>query len=434
MFRLLRSPLSTFTVSLLGLATAAPAQVEDGAYVVSLAPGGLAVVDRGGTVRAVQGLPATSTTEAPTVVVRPDDGLLWVGEVRRGGGVPINLHEVLVSGSTGVVMRTIGIGTTRALGGEAGVSKMHSLPDGGVVVLTNGLAADQPQHVGLVVVTRSGVVTPVALPPVGDFVPSAMAVDPTGGTAWIAVSPLQGRSSDLYAIPLGGGGGRRIGTTAFLTGLTFDGHGNLLGSSNDRIVQVDPTTAQVSLVAWLTDFVADVRVEAATDQPLVVRNSLGPIMGHVERLDPSGALVTVATLPGATLRSITVRDDPRTYGGRTTGSSTYDWEVSPAPGGVPSRGNAGFGVRVVSLAGSFRPGLLVASTAPGLLAVAGLEVLLDPAVAFPAGVVAGPGVVPLPVPTTIPVGTYLFLQSFHPDPGAPSGWAATSGQLIAIMN
>lgn len=425
-------------------------QVPDGYLVVSSAsgsailqgPGGLFLLDprTPGAPIPVQGLtaelignPNWQFSGAQAVAVRPDDGMIVVGEIANYG-VPVNLHHILLAGSTAVLdVRTqVGVGST---GGSPGIIDLALLPDGSTLIAVSALFNGPPLHgASLAIVDRQGGVTPVPTPPFGYDQPLALAVDPSGSTAYLVVAPIQPTAVHLYAVTLPNGPAQLLGTySPTITGLTFDGVGRLIASSDLGLYRIDLGTGALTPLVGLTSFPAGIASELATGGFAIVRNGFFGAPSGVDHIDSALVTQTLSTGVPGFLTDVAILANPRSYGSGTPGTATYRWQTMPAPGGLPHAGNSSFGLQVVAQGGPLAFGAVVASFGTGSATLFGVDVLLDQPSAFPLAVLPANGLLTLPIPRTAPIGLTFFVQSFHADTGGPAGVASTPGQRIQIM-
>jgi hypothetical protein len=218
-----------------------------------------------------------------------------------------------------------------------------------------------------------------------------------------------------------------------LTGLAFDGQGDLIASSTTDLYRVDIARGVLVPRFALPGVVTSLAAEHASGGFAVIQNaSIGTGSG-VHHVDSSGASTLLTSTLTGVLSDVAVLDNPRSYGAPTPGTARYTWQVTPAPGGLPRVGNLRFGLQVVADGGPLTIGAIFASPAPGRANLFGVHVLLDLNTMWSVGCTSGTGSFALPIPNGVPVGAVLYLQSFHLDAGATSGIAATPGQRLGLM-
>ncbi len=429
------------------------AQVPDGYCVVSTleslapaaAPGGLFLVDPRvpGAPIPVTGLGTDLTglglgvSGANCVTIRQDDGVLLVGEV-AAGGTAIDLHEIVLSGASVVSDTTTFIGTARGFIG-GGIQQIAILPDGNALIGVGGLVAGPPMNGALIgIVDRvSGAVTPIPLPPALGAYLNALTVDRTGTTAYAFLSPSEtSASGTVVAIPLAApASATPVAPLLGASALAVDGGGQVLASvafPSPAIESIDPATGIITPVASVPMNPNGMALEAATDLPVYVLNTVssGPGVYWVDAAGTSILLTAGITGAGS---GIDVRANPRTYGAGTPGLATYGWQTAPNPGGLPQVGNAAFSITVTSTSGS-AAGVAFASFAPASFPLLGTTALIDPVGSFFVGAVPPGGTVPVPIRNDATlIGVTTYFQSFHLDAGAPFGLAASPGLLATIL-
>lgn len=439
------------TLSIILLCGAAAAQVPDGWYLVSsfanasATPGGLFLVHPRipGPPVVVQGLASSLTgvgaavgTGANCVAIRPDDQVLLVGSLGQAG-TPIDLHEIALIGSTAQTIRTTNVGTvafSSTSGG--GINQIAVLPSGDAVFCVGGLRNTPPLGgAALGYFSRAtGAVTPIPTPAIGGQSVNAVAVDRSATTIYAAVLPVAGSpSTDIHALPLTGGTSTLIATLLGGPGLAVDSTGRIYAGSFADIVTIDPASGVVSLLGTVGANVNGLALEAATDLPVCVLNgSLAPGPGAYWQNSAGAANLLTAGITGVG-SGMAVLDDPRAYGTSTAGTANYLWRTGPAPGGLPTRGNAGFSLQVDGLGTNPGPGFLAGSTQPANQNLFGVRVLLNPGNTVLIGLIAPGTPLAAPIPSSLGPGLRFYFQSFHLDAGAPQGLAASNGQLVGIL-
>lgn len=440
-------------------ASPAMSQVPLGSYVVSstwvgplgAGPGGLFLVDPRvpGPPVALTGLPAEligqatqASLGASAIAIRMADGALVAGAVTTLGN-PVELHTIELAGAAVInhVRTPIGVAGN---GNNAGIVELDLLPNGDALIAVQSLQNTPPlQGEMLAIVSRTGVVTPVPTPILQAPYPLALAVDPTGSTAYLVVGPLQPHAVHLYAVPLPAGGtAQLIGTLApglaGIYGLAFAPNGDLLASTPTELYRIDLTAGTAAPIANLpVGGSASLAIEGATSNRVVIGNTFAPAGTAVHVMTPNNAATLLTTGITGVLSDVAVHANPHTFGSATSGDARYDWQVAPAPGGLPRAGNGGFGLQttaeLLSPSGTLQPGFVFGALSPGSVVLTGATVLVDPATALLLGLAPSQAPLPLALPGTAPIGLRIYAQSFHLDPGAPGGVSATPGQRFEIM-
>jgi hypothetical protein len=448
-------------LSLVGLLGAnAPAQVPDGWYAVSFFGLGTEPPTNGvflfhprtpGPAVRITGLDPDLTGDlgpwarvrpvasigGSSLLVRPSDGALVVGERTPQMGDTIDLHIVQLSGTHAVSTVKVPLGIS---GGGGEVTQADFLPNEdvlvGVSVITSGPLANQL----LGIVSRDGstvTAVPVTLvnPPAGNII-NATAASRDGTEAYLGlyVSGVQG---EVLAVPLPQGGtARHIATIpAGISNLAVEPSGRLIATGlggPPNLFAVDPANGNVVAIPTSVGTFNAVAVETVTSNFAIVTANAGSPRRSVFWMEPSGDAHLLCDPVFQTPSGIDVRHDPRVYGAGSPRDNAYDWALTPNPGGLPTLGNAGFSVTLTSAPGT-APGAVVVSLAAASFPLLGVQVLVDPARVLQVLPIAGsPSLtIPYPVPDEPALsGTRLHFQSFHQEPG---GLAASPGLLVGVL-
>ncbi|HKB16649.1 MAG TPA: hypothetical protein VKF62_11325, partial [Planctomycetota bacterium] len=277
-------------------------------------------------------------------------------------------------------------------------------------------------------------------PPAGAI--TGLAVDPSGATAYLGMvtSPL---ASAVYSVPVAGGAPALVATLpSAVSGLDFRSGSLLLAACNTvapYLFEIDlaTTPATVTPVTTTTGAIQAIDVETATGNNAIAAARTGTPANAVHWMTPAGAATFLTSGPAGgwgIAGGIAIDPNPEEYGAATPGTFSYSWTLDPNPGGLPTIGNAAFGL-TVDTTGSSAAGLYAASLGAATLpnfGGFGFTLLLDPAqVLFllPHG-----GAIPLPIPNVPALaGARVFFQSFHLDAGAPLGIAATRGLEASVI-
>ncbi|MCI0589199.1 MAG: hypothetical protein L0323_20480 [Planctomycetes bacterium] len=444
-------------VALLLLAGTLRAQLPDGWYAVAsftpnnpaTAPGtgGVFFVHprTPGVVVPVTGLPPDVATPAPFVgadaILRLPGGDLVVNGY-GAFGAPVHLYVLTLAGSAVTGTQTFDLGLYIS---GLGNPQNALLPNGDILVAVDGVGVSPEPLAGQIlgrVSPASGtiVAVPVAPPPAGAI--NALAVDPSGATAFLGMvsSP---DSSAVYSVPVAGGAPALVATLpSAVSGLDFRSGSLLLAACNivaPFLFEIDlaPNPATVTPVTTTTGAIQAIDVETATGNHAIAAARTGTPANAVHWMTPAGAATFLTTGPPGgwgIAGGIAIDPNPEEYGTATPGTFSYSWTLAPNPGGLPTVGNAAFGL-TVGATGPSAAGLYAASLGSASLSNFGgfgFTLLLDPAqVLF---LLPHAGAIPLPIPNDPALaGARVFFQSFHADAGAPLGVAATRGLEASVL-
>ncbi len=450
--------------AVLALAGTAPTQVPAGWCVVSTfrdpnftgATGGLFFVHpRTGATVAVQGLPATLTGAgigcgscgADSVVWRPSDGALLVGELAESG--PVSVHVLTLQGDTVVPTASTVHVVGTAGGGASGVNGLALLPNGDLLVAGRTASGALATPSGLLVLsTSTGLATPVPVSGITGVTPNAVAVDPAGQVAYLGFSSPSA-VGQVWKVPVPGGGaaqwvatlnGGVVGLDVLADGRLLVGTfgGTPLGAS-PNLFEVDPSSGQVTAVPVGRSVRNAVAVERATGSYVVVESVFSnPYTAGVSWTTPSGPTQALTFGPAAgwgVVSGIDVHPNPSAYGDPTpSGGADYRWRLAPNPGGLPLVGNLQFGLRAVPAAGPPAPGVWFASKGRASIPFQGLRLLVDPA---PGQLLVGgapltaSGDLPLPIPANGSlVGATFHVQALFV---TSSSIQASDGATVTVL-
>ena len=418
------------------------AQVPDGWFVVSsfahgtATPGGLFLTHprSPGAPLVVQGLGpdltgvGANTTGANCVAVEQNTGEVLVGEIGPPG-TNIDLHRIAITGNVATRLALIPVGTVRFPSTGGGINAIAMLPDGDAILAVTDLVNQPPFHSAILVrYSRStGALTAIPTGPLlGNC--NAVTVNPSGNTIYFVVSGM-----GLFSLPIAGGPATMV-TNQFgnAQGLAVDSQDRIYVTDLADLYRIDPSSTGGTTSFTVGANINGVSIEAATDQPVTVLNGLiaGPGVHWCTNTGTANLLTNGITGVGS---GIAVRNSPRSYGEATPGSFVYRWRTAPAPGGLPLRGNLGFGLRVDPVGSQPSLGFLVANWQPGFTTLLGMQVLIDPNNAVNLGLLVPGTVTPAPLPASLPAGLQFYVQGFFVDTGAPQGIAATDGQVVVTI-
>jgi hypothetical protein len=413
----------------------------------------------------ITGAGASGPRGACSVLIAPGGGALIVGD-NAPTGSEVSLHIITLAGTAAAGITTYPLGTAGGTLPVGQVAQMALLPSGDILVAVTNLTSPGP-----LAGTTLGIVRP-SLPPgaPGSVLPvpltvsltgfmNALAVDPVNPTAPVAYFGMfqspSGSQSTIFRITLPavgpppapvtpawvstlGGAGNTVG----LTNLSWDaGAGRLWVSAFNappNLNRVDPATGGfVQVPAGLGQLNA-VAHEDVTGSAIVASALPSTSPYSVFRVNSAGASTLLAPAPAGgwgQLSGIAVNPVLVNYGVGTPGNATFNWSVQPNPGGLPAIGNAGFTLTITS-AGIPAPGFFALSLGPAAMIGYGgwggtllVNPLLLPVLPLPHS-----GTIPLGLPNDPAlIGVTGYIQSFHSDPGAPQGVAATDGLQVTVL-
>ncbi|HET6203667.1 MAG TPA: hypothetical protein VFI25_12805 [Planctomycetota bacterium] len=393
---------------------------------------------------------------ANCVLRRPSDGALIVGELSTIPGTVIDLHILSLNGATVATDNLFPIGTGAGNGSQ--IAQCALLPTGDVLVGVADIVSGPLGGAILGIVNpNTGVVVPVPVSPLpigmlsGAFVNAATA-DAAGTTAYFGLFH-NATFSEVWSVPIPGGGtptqisALPLGVSA----LAFDNSGFLVVSGlygpDPCIYRIDPSipypASNLTAAATAIGDANGLAMERVTGNYAVV-SGFGPPPGTAYWMTPAGAAtqLTFGYLGWWGAKSgIEVNPDPETYGTGTPGTSAYTWAIAPNPGGLPTVGNAAFSLTLAASPGPLpAAGFFAASLGRANLPVLGFTLLIDPAQLVLLAPLPPSGAIPLPIPNdpalvggpSVTDGQ-VFLQTFHLDPGAPLGIAASEGVEVSVL-
>lgn len=367
---------------------------------------------------------------AACLLIRPGDGALVAGE-RSPPGTSVDLHVMRLNGANVVHDQLFSVGTCFNAGE---IPQAALLPDGRIVVAATDLQAGGPlsqflttqyhwQGVGIVD-TVSGSVTPIAIANLSAFpgVINGLAVSPDGNTVYIG-NYISTTTGDLWSVPVTGGTATQMAT--FPSGpsnLAVDNDGKVLVvtlNGPPNLFVVDPATNQVTPVSTTTGPMNCIAVERVTGNYAVASANAGTPVRSLFWLEPNGTSHLLASPNMATISAIDVNPNPRAFGAGTPGTSTFDWVLSPNPGGMPFVDSPGFSITVT--ANNSSPSLAAIALSLGRsnppVQLAGLAVHVDLAMAaITTMAFVSTATMPMPIPNLAALkGLQVNAQSFHMD-------------------
>jgi hypothetical protein len=230
-----------------------------------------------------------------------------------------------------------------------------------------------------------------------------------------------------------------------VSNLAFDDRGGLVascvgGGGGPTLFLIAPSTGMVTPIPPVPEIgvLAAFAMEQVTGNFALVTGGAALPGGTTYWAVPGGAATQLTFFQTGWwgLKSgIDVNPDPEKYGAGTPGGNVYSWSLTPNPGGLPTIGNGAFSLTLASSPGT-AGGFHVASLARADFPLLGVRVLLDPAqIVLVQPIPAQPSVtLPLPIPSDVAVrGFRLCFQSFHADPQAPQGLAASAGVEVTVL-
>lgn len=435
------------------LAVAVPAQVPDGWAVASrfrdanqpTLPGGLTILhtDRAGLSMEVRGLGPDLTGSsaqfqingASSVLVRPTDGALVVGEHVTGITASVDIHLITLNGIQVAQDRLFNVGQVTSPIGYGWIDQMAWLPDGRVAYTLRGQFFNTMLPAGSTVGAldlATGQLGPLVTNLPGT--PNALAISPNGSTLYVGL--FGSGSSRILAVPTAGGTPRPSppfpGT---ILQLATDNDGTLLAGFSrapDDLLRIDPAT-------WATMPIPGMGNVNALTVDSVTGNAIayGFVNGAeaLTVIEPSGALRPLVGIgPAESIPSgLAVAASMATYGAASPSQNLHAWEIAPNPGGAPAIGNMAFGLTIDTSPGT-APGVLVVGTRPGSLPLAPGRILrVDPssvaALFYLPPAATNTLAMPIPADSAF-LGLRLFAQSLHLEGNAI---AASEGLRLTVF-
>lgn len=368
------------------------AQVPAGYFVVSAArhptvPGSAGVFcvhpRTPGVSFAMSGLPVPLTgawqagngMSGPNCVLVRDQNRLLVGDIQPPGR-PCAIHVLGLVGSTIATVTTVQVGVVGNTLAQGGIHQMAALPNGDVVFCVWGLQNNGPLNgaaVGrLSLAGPNPIVTPVAFTPSSGGLANAIAVDPSGSTAYVGVGLIPAWTSEIHEVPLAGGPSRLLASLPQgVLSLALDrARGNLQpdlvattslnGAPGPNLVYRIQTGFNANATPWVqmaldtqVNGIASERVTGAFAMAMSTDNNGVRGRNDVGWSTPLGAtstLVTAAAGGWSVLTGIDVQPNPVTYDD-TSVVNTLQLEVPVRPSSLPTIGNAWFSLEASATAG-----------------------------------------------------------------------------------
>lgn len=382
------------------------------------------------------------------ILVRSSDGALIAGE-RAAVGNSVDLHVIRLNGVIVAFDQLFSVGTA----GPAGeIPQAALMPDGRVLVaatdLVQGpLATVQTANYGMegvgIVDLRGGGVTPVPITNPTVFssgVFNGITLSADGTTAYIA-NYVSSTLGEVWALPVPAGGAATLLTTvpAGISNVGLDLNGDLMIVSLNgppNCWRFEFATQTQTAITTGTGPLNAIGLESVTGNFTLCTANAGTPIRSILWMDQSGA-TSLLTTPGyGTPSGIAVRDNPRTFGAATASADVYLWKLRPNAGGLPTVGNASFSLTMEAgnpnaiLFGGVLLGLQKAATPVN---IAGVDVLLDPALIVWAGVLGASSTqfLPLGIPNDSSLaGAQLFAQGIHV---TQNGLIGTNGLEFTIL-
>lgn len=418
------STASLFPLSCL-LASAALAQVPDGWFVWGSFQGtagqnGIYFShprDPGVPLVAVANLPPALAYDpagrrgAASIAYRKSDGAVIAGE-RAPAGTSVDLHVLKLRGHAVEVAMLFSVGTSANVGE---IPQCAVLRDGRIVVAATDLTAGGPlsqfqtlqynwEGVGIVD-TVGGGVTPVPIANLHQFpgVINGIAVSPDEQTLYIG-NYISTSAGDLWAVPLAGGTATMVAALPFgASHLAVDNDGTVLVvtlNGPPNLFRYDPATSLVTVIPTAMGPLNAIAVERVTGNYAIASANAGTPARSLFWVEPNGQEHLLASPNLATISCVDVNPNPEAFATGIAAVASYDWQLAPNPGGLPTVGNGSFGLRVE--ADQVVPALALFVLGTQRLAPAatvhGVELHVDPAAAVTTLNTMTTGTLDLPLP------------------------------------
>lgn len=364
-----------------------------------------------------------------SVLYRPSDGALIAGE-RAPAGHSVDLHVIHLRGSAVARSYSFSVGTSVTVGE---IAQSALLPDGRVVVAASDLMAGGPlaqvqtlsyhwQGIGIID-TNTGSVTPIQVGNLAQVpgVVNGIALSADAGTLFFCDWETNDRGS-LWAVPITGGVAVRL--------VTFQGGPSTLWRDNDGSIVVptlnrapspnlhryDPITSKVTTIPTTSGALNCMTIEHVTGNYVVWTREHGTPGRTLFVVTPSGNETLLLTTNLATPNGIDVNPNPEVVSAPDP-TGVHTWQLAPNPDGLPTLGNAGFGLTLrrsdaTSVGGVVVAGLSRLATPVGLL---GASLHVDPAASIVwSFTIQGTHRFALPIPAQNSLrGAEVFLQTVH---------------------
>ncbi len=434
--------LATLTTELLLTAATATAQVPDG-YVMfgsfqgATGQNGIFFVhprDTAAPAIEVTGLPAALSYDplqtnrgVAALLRRPSDEAIIAAE-RAPAGTSVDVHVLHLNAAAVVSSQAFSIGTSVV---EAESPQMGLLPDGRVVVAATDLTANSPlaqaltasfhwQGIGILD-TQTGALTPIPITNLSQFpgVMNGLAVTPDGQSIYVTnwISTMAG---DLWEVPIAGGIATQVASLpAPGSNLAVDLDGTVLVACLNgppNLFRYDPVTQTTSAVVTTIGPLNAIAVERATGNHILATANAGNPARSVFWAEPGTPESLLITPDRATISALDVNPNPEAFGAGTPGAATYDWQLTPNPGGLPEPGNFQFSLTLEASLTSSDPVLFVMSLARTVpTTMFGMSVLVDLGVTYPvfSTLSNGTGRVDFPLPPGPALtGIAVYTQGF----------------------
>jgi len=418
----------------------------------------------------VTGLPPALTVAAGpstyggafSVLHRPSDGTLFVGEYAQGPGT-INVHILTLTGNAVTSVTSVLVGTLSG-GSRGGVRDLALFPDGRVLLTSYS----NPATVSPVsILDTSGptpVLTPILLQPPTPFSQGgafACVVSPDGRTAYVITQGNTGGQPPcrLYEVDVDQGS-PTFGDNALLhtwssestlkPSISRDGMLYVAGFDmvqlESTLYRVDTTVRPVVVTPPAFSPQNNVALfgpalEPATGQMVYASMNWNGTIGGQQFANSlvmsgknGGALTLLAAEPAGGWGlpwAIDINSSFQRYGTGTPASNSYRIVDCPNPNGLSQIGNLGFGI-TVQVTGTNAPvfSWMLVGFAPASWFFMGVDAFVQPWIAPP--MTAGPQPrFALPIPNNAGfIGTSFYAQGAHIDPG---GLAASDAVCLTIF-
>jgi hypothetical protein len=297
-----------------------------------------------------------------SVLYRRSDGALIAGE-RAPNGTSVDLHVLHLRGDDVHWAQTFSIGTGIAFGE---ICQAGLLPDGRVVVAASGLSDTSPlaqfqtaqyQWEGIGIVdTVGGGVSPVDVTNLSSVpgVLNGIAVDPDGQTLWFC-NWINNGNGGLWSVPVVGGAATQHATIpGGPASVSIDNDGTivmpvLIPAAAANVYRYDPVTAALTTIPTTAGPLNCLAIETVTGNFVVATRETGTPPRSIYWMTPTGVQTLLSSPDRATINGIDVNPNPEVVAAGTPGATSYDWQLTPNPGGLPLLGSS-FSLTVASAA------------------------------------------------------------------------------------
>jgi hypothetical protein len=226
-----------------------------------------------------------------------------------------------------------------------------------------------------------------------------------------------------------------------MSNMAFDNNGTLWCTTLDAtqsLFRVDVTTGTATNVPTNAGPLNGITNEAVSGNFAAVSSSRGTPPNSIFWLEPNGTEHLLAAPGFAKPSGVSIHMNPSRFGTGSATVSSWDWQLAPNPGGLPTVGNSGFSLTVNS-EGTVAPTFAIAAFCTDALSTPvttlGVDIWVDLSTLMFSGsippVVSSTMFLPIPNDPTLSSAT-LFVQSFHVE-GSGLNISTSPGLALTIL-